>query len=156
MQIVDEFLPDLKFTDLIKARLGKKSAQITKLPKFYSDIVLEWNILKDKEDVNSLGFEQIRSEFIWHNKWITIEKKPFLWKSWLERNIKHVSDLLNEDGTFQTFVQLGQKYDISVSFLDMLKIKQALPFIWRKKLERSTSIITEPVVYLYNPQTYFL
>ena len=41
VHIIDDFLSDLQFTDLICCRLDNKASILSKLPKFYTDILLE-------------------------------------------------------------------------------------------------------------------
>lgn len=58
-----------------------------------------------------LGMSQYRQEYasIWNNPCIKIDKRPFLWKSWLCGNLNRIGDLY-KDGVFMSFQELGQRF----------------------------------------------
>ena len=135
VHILNEIIVDMDFNDLIKCRLDKKNIMLKRLPQFYAEILCQWNSLREDYDIEKLEGKHILEEFLWHNKCITIEKQPFLWKSWYNSGVKYVHDLLDENGNFLSAEELSYKYDLNVTFLQALQLRKALPFIWRQKLK---------------------
>ncbi len=52
------------------------------------------------------------SAYIWLNPKLKIDKKPFLWKEWVEKGITLLGDLY-EDVTVKSFTELKQQYGLS-------------------------------------------
>ena len=54
---------------------------------------------------------------IWNNKDITIEGKSLYWKTWSERGIYFVQDLLKNTGKYLSYEEFKTKYNIEVNFI---------------------------------------
>ena len=94
---------------------------------FYQEIQNIWSELKQFENASP---DQLKSEVIWNNRCITLEKKPLLWKTWMNNGIFYISDILDNHGDFLNFTQINKKYHIKCNFLNMLQLKQSIPFSW--------------------------
>lgn len=134
MTIIDAFLPkETPFQLLLKCRLNSENiANLNNLPAFYKEILKAWADIKNCSPVDT--YKDVLSESIWLNKFVTIEAKSVLWKRWLNRGIKFIQDLLNDQNSFRTPAQFYSDFNLHTNFLEVLQIKQAMPGQWRKCL----------------------
>lgn len=78
---------------------------------------------------------QIQAELLWHNKFILIGRKTFSWRDWREAGIQLINDLLHDtEPRFLSHEELGHKFGITTSFIDILQIRSAIPTPWKRKL----------------------
>ena len=108
---------------------------LARLPKFYGDVLTDWCSFA-KLDINSGN--DVRSQCLWFNENVTIEKRQIFWKTWYQKGLLYVQDLLTRDGHFMCQNSLFEKYGIQTNFLELLKIRHALPYKWRKLLQSET------------------
>ena len=72
---------------------------------FYRELLQYFQEFKNKTKLFSYG-----NFLLWNNEAITIEKKMLLWKSWFEKKIFFIQDILNGDGNFLTFEEFQNKF----------------------------------------------
>ena len=108
-------------------------------PKFYQDIHNVWSELT-QIDVNSVTQAIVKSQTIWKNRYITIQKKPFIWKDWLEHGIVTIDNILDENGNFLSHSEINDKYCIQSNFLNVLQLRQSIPSQWRSVLLHRTNV----------------
>ena len=78
---------------------------------------------------------------IWNNKDITIERKSLYWKTWSERGVYFVQDLLKNTGKYLSFEEFKTKYNIEVNFIYYCQILSAIP----KTLKLKAMTIKKPL-----------
>ena len=88
---------------------------------FLKEIVEYWSNLNYSE--KNPVFE---STCIWHNSLITIEKKPFLYKSWFKAGVENVKDLLDEASRFISFDVFVRKFKVKTNYLEYYKVVSIL------------------------------
>ena len=88
---------------------------------FLKEIVEYWSNLNYNEE-NPI-FE---STCIWHNSLITIEKKPFFYKSWFKAGVENVKDLLDEASKFISFDVFVRKFKVKTNYLEYYKVVSTL------------------------------
>ena len=115
-------------------------------PKFYQEIYKVWNTIEKPEPQK---LDEILQQNIWLNKNITIQNKPILWKSWFDKGITEISDLLDDNGNFLDSPQLKDKYNLPCNFMSCLQIKQAIPHIWKKQIKNLSNWVKQTVKPLY-------
>lgn len=98
--------------------------------KFYENI---HNVWSEMCTVSALSKSVIINQTIWCNRYITIENKPFLWQRWKTVGINKIGDLMNGD-QFLSPTELSNKFNIQINFLEVLQLRQSLPFTWRNTL----------------------
>ena len=126
--IIDELLGDLTFD--YAARCTKLSEHYKqKLPFFYRNILNNLNELR--LNTSSVRYE-ILNETLWYNKMITIDKQSIFWKNWHKKGIRYIDSLLDNQGEFLTIEAINDKYNIHCTFMDHLRIRQAIPGTWRQ------------------------
>ncbi len=99
------------------------------MPSFYSEIhTIYMNHFK-KEPDNIL---QILNQSLWFNKYLTVNKKSLHVKSWENKGINQVRDILNEKCEFLNNEELKQQYNIDTSFLLTLQVQATIPKTWKQ------------------------
>ena len=78
---------------------------------------------------------------IWNNRDITIEGKSLYWKTWSERGVYFVQDLLKNTGKYLSFEEFKTKYNIEVNFIYYCQILSAIP----KTLKLKAMTIKKPL-----------
>ena len=81
------------------------------------------------QELSSTYGEEQRGKFIpWNNKDpdIAIDQKTLFWKTWFERGIYYVQDLLREDGKFLSLDEFKEKFGLKVNFLQYFQITAAI------------------------------
>ena len=102
------------------------------IPRFYKQILNYYKEITKRYEGESI---------IWNNRYILIEGKSIFWKDWFDNGIVHIHDLMNTNGTWMSFDQFSNKYNVRTNFLKYLGIlsavKHAIKFI-------NVDILTKP------------
>lgn len=78
---------------------------------------------------------EVQQQSLWFNDDITVEKSTICWRSWLNAGVFKVNDILHPViPRFLSYEEMSRKYNINVSFLQVLQIRSAIPFPWRQLL----------------------
>ena len=148
--IIDDMV-GIPFEYLVRCT-GVHQNLLDKLPKFYRNIMNDLNTIRNnKSDVIS----EILHETIWLNKNITVDQKTIFWRRWFHNGIRYIGDLLDSVGNFLSQDKLNNKYQINCTFMDHLRVRQAIPGSWRQTLEFKKINYTEYInanrpLYIYN------
>jgi hypothetical protein len=100
-------------------------------PDFYWLIIKCWNEINTTTKDYDSPFT-IRRECIWLNKNIQIKNIDIPWRTWSEKGINIIHDILNEKGNFVSAAELARKYNLNIDFLKYNAIKNAIPQPWRR------------------------
>lgn len=77
----------------------------------------------------------IQKELLWHNSSIQIAGNTICWQRWESAGIRHINDLLHHtEPRFLSHEEVNANYGVNTSFLQILQIRSAIPFLWRTKL----------------------
>ena len=90
--------------------------------KLYADVHNFWSEIQAIEQPNSAV---IKNQVIWENRYITIQNKPFRWQKWLQHGIRHVRDILSDEGDFLSHEEINQRYGLQCNFLNVLQIRHS-------------------------------
>ena len=97
------------------------------LPLFYRELLDYFQELTNNS-------QYITNDLIlWNNKNITVDKKSLFWKSWFDRGIYFIGDLLNSAGKFLTLDEFQKKFDFKVSYLNYFQLIAAIPQELKRK-----------------------
>ena len=112
------------------------------LPRFYHDILLFFDELK-----TLYGYKGISNLFLFNNRDILIDEKPFFFQEWFAAGIKTIMDLLDTDGQFLSFPDLKAKFSLpKTSFLHYYQVVSAIPnFLFKRAKELIRSSIETPL-----------
>ena len=80
--------------------------------------------------ISQLSASIIYNQYIWNNRYITINNSSYYWKRWVDAGIHKISDIYVNDN-FLTPDEIASKYGIQAHFLELLQIRQSLPHSWR-------------------------
>ena len=104
----------------------------TVIPTFYQEIHNNWS------DLQCIEIEEhsvILNQVIWNNRYLTIDRKPFMWKKWFDNGIVYIQDLVNDNGKLYSQIEMNNKYNISSNFLNALQLRQCIPINWRSIIQ---------------------
>ena len=97
--------------------------------------------------------EEVRSQFLWFNSHIVINKKTVFHVRAYDRGCKFVRDLLGEEDIFLNYCDFIKKFSNSLSWLDYEGLIKAIPTRWKNILEyqvQNTEIYEHMYVKLKN------
>ena len=93
------------------------------LPIFYRGSLQYFRELKSMTQIFSYG-----EYILWNNEPITIGNRSLFWKSWVERGIYFIEEILNSNnGNFLTLDKFQTKFQIITNFLQYFQLIAALP-----------------------------
>ena len=93
----------------------------TGLPLFYRELLQYFRDLKNATNIFPNG------EFIlWNNKSITIDNASLFWKSWFERGVVTLKDVLNPEGNFLSYEEFRKKINITTNYLHYFQLISAI------------------------------
>lgn len=74
----------------------------------------------------------IKSQFLWFNKEIKIDNKPFCFKDVSEKNINFITQLYKPDGKLKQWENVKQEFNLNDSaFYKWVQIVHAIPNTWK-------------------------
>lgn len=121
------------------AKRGQKVEWIKK-HNFYREVMAVW----DKYH----GFDpqtetEVRAELLWKNKFITSAGAMLKNSEWKSAGINHISDICYPNtGRFLSHTELATTFQVTCSFLDMLRTRMSIPLHWRRMLSDTTATPT--------------
>lgn len=92
---------------------------------------------------------EIKKETLWYNPSILIGRAPAYWPQEDEVGISTINDLLHPlEPRFLSHDELSQNFGCTATFLQVLQIRSALPFLWRRKIVNSatSNMIVKPSI----------
>ena len=114
--------------------------QVGNLSPFYLDVLKQWQITKDCMRSETVC---VHEEIIWNNQKILINGKPLFYKSWFEKNIIRVRDLLQKDGKFLSFKNFCNKYKLKIPFTLYFGLINTIPTSWKVAAKKSPPRFSE-------------
>ena len=99
--------------------------------KFWVNVFCSWIDFK----VNYLrnlypSRDNIVSQTLWFNDDIVVDNDTLYYKSWDEKGVRFINDLLSSDGRFLSLDEFTIKYDINTIFLHFHSLIRAIKFKW--------------------------
>ena len=112
--------------------LNKKPTIVVVLSKgillFYRELLQYFEDFKNITNVFPNG------EFIlWNNKSITIADETLFWKTWFERGVVFVQDVLHDYGNFLSLEEFKNKFNININYLHYFQLIAAIPSYLKKR-----------------------
>jgi hypothetical protein len=124
-----------KCDDLELYFMSNKAPDKSIRSKFYFNIQKNWSEMNAISHPNNTSF--IKNQVIWNNRYLTINKKPFIWSKWLNKGIKFINDIIDDNGTFLNSQQLNLKFNININFLNTLQVRDSIPLEWKGSVANS-------------------
>ena len=119
------FIPEMVIEDFLCCVADPGDLNVD-IPNFYRQILYVWF---EHKSLTASGTKSI----IWFNKNITINRKYMWKKSWYNKGVTFISDLMDHNGKFLTFADFTARYDINSNFLEYESVKHAIPSDLKQK-----------------------
>ena len=110
-----------------KCNIEAKDIQKCFENSFWKRVLTAWSKLNYKNPNDDVS---IKNQIIWYNSFIKLEGRPFLWRTWWNKGIIFVEDLLNEtSGEWLSYEMLVTKFGV-INWLEYNTIKALVPKTW--------------------------
>ena len=114
------FLPSAVFPKMNMGSDYFRKLSISTQNTFWKEVLLAFIELVDITSMN------IASQSLWSNPKIKINNSSIYLKHWCTNGIRFVNDILNSDGTFLSYTQLKNKFDVHINFIQYYGICNAI------------------------------
>jgi hypothetical protein len=114
---------------------------------FYKEIIETWVKLNYNEPEK---VEDILRQVIWNNSLLKIDGKAINYKSWIDKGIIFIRDLLDNTGKWASKNFLEAKFNTTINFLEYLSLTHTIPKEWKKKI--NTDKFNKDII-IYNHPT---
>ena len=94
----------------------------TGLPLFYRELLQYFQDLKNTANIFPNG-----ELILWNNNSIIIDNATLFWKSWFERGIVTIKDVLNSKGKFLSYEEFSNKFNITTNYMHYFQLISAIP-----------------------------
>jgi hypothetical protein len=105
---------------------------------FYRELFNLWSTLHKHDPVNG---EQVCSQSICYNSFLKVGDKLISQHQWNHENIKYIQDILNNDGTIMSQLELQKKYSVTINTLFYNSLRASIPLKWKKLLKQDPNIL---------------
>ena len=111
---------------------------------FSQDILRNW---KKYFSTNPETSSCILSQYLWFNKFITVDNSYVNFTNFSTKNVNFNSDLANKNSNCKIWETLKNKYQLDKLYFQWTQLIQAIPLIWEQKInDSSASVETHHVV----------
>ena len=117
-----------------------------KAPLFYIEVLSDWK--RFKGIFIPLNAFHVRKEFIWFNPFIKIDQKSIFYRSWFMKGIRFINDIVDDKGDFLSHDAINKKYNLNVTFVDILSIKLAIPRDWKDFFITTTHVTDLYIIHV--------
>ena len=141
------FFNELTFQDFCKSNFSEHSLP-QGLPRFYYQSMF---ILSELKAAEPLTPAEVKNESLWHNRFISVDRKALFYNDWYRNGIRVIGDLLDENNDFLPPDTLACKFGLETqSFLRYYSLRHAIPSGWKQLLRsnKSNVCIDPEVVYI--------
>ena len=125
---------------LLRCNYDSSFLKQTGMPQFYQVMLQCFHVLKSSYETD-LGQDLV----LFNNKEILIDRKTFFYKSWFQKGIFRVHDLLTNNGAFLSHGEFTTKYNLKCNFLQYLQVVSAIP---RRLVEKAKLNLDPKFTYL--------
>ena len=135
----DHYLAPFGGNLLWYSNIDKADARVVSIKNaFIRDVAQSWASLTLDTDINIAHCKQ---QIIWNNTMVRDRQKMLFIKSWYEKGIFKLSDLLDENGNIYTFFEFKNKHKFDCNFLEFYTVKTAIPHNWKRNIPKCTEVI---------------
>ena len=113
------------------------------LPQFYKQCLIALLEIKSNKIPDSVN--EVLTQRLWFNKYITIGKNPAFYRDWYMQGIEYVSDIVGVTGELLLADQIEDKFNLcKVNFLQYYALRNSIPYGWTKPLLLASKILPVP------------
>ena len=126
------------------------------LALFYKEVTTLWQKFSD---VPCDDAKLILSQYLWYNKYVLKENKPFILPVFLGRRIKYLCNLVGRDGHFRNWEVIQLEFDLEANnlleleannLLDWYGIVQSIPNAWKNRIKSMQTVHLQDIPSYYN------
>ena len=103
------------------------------LPSFYREVLKHYQITKQAFQNDTSHHDEI----IWNDRNIKIECKTRFYKTWFEKSLLRIEDLLQNEGNFLSFNQFSKKIYLETPFTLYFGLINSIPSKWKLAIKRT-------------------
>ena len=109
--------------------------------KPHKNVLAVWQELNSRDPIDA---KEIQQEILWNNRFIMISGKSIYYKTWVNKGILRVCNLLDTHGQFLCFEDFKCKFGVRCTFLDYAGVLAAIPKLWKSKILGISPMDVEP------------
>jgi len=83
---------------------------------------------------------EIRSEYLWCNKFIIAAGKPLLYRNMYNAGVVYINDIVDNYGRFKNIKDVNNSFNVNLNIMQYNTLKDAVPASWRLLLKQSKPI----------------
>ena len=121
-------------TFLSTCNCDSNDLNIKELPLFYERMLQYWFEFKDVQ-INKMPCS--KKMIIWNNKDIKIDNKTIFYRSWFDKRVKTLQDLLKPNSDFYTYEEFKLRYQLQTDFLTYYGVINAISKEYKKAIRRT-------------------
>ena len=121
-------------TFLSTCNCNSKDLNIKELPLFYQRMLQYWFEFKEKQN-NKMSCK--KKTIIWNNQDIKIDNKTIFFRTWFDKGVYTLKDLLDQNLDFLTYEEFKLRYQLQTNFLTYYGLINAIPQQYKKAIKRT-------------------
>ena len=149
--LANEILKEIGCLDVFHTNLALPESLYSnsyQLPLFYKELITLWQKFSD---VPCDDAELILSQYLWYNKYVLKENKPFILPVFLGRGIKCFCNLIGPDGYFKNWEVTQLEFDLEANnLLDWHGIVKSIPNAWKNRIKSMQTVHLQDIPSYYN------
>ena len=110
------------------------ACHIKELLLFYERTLQYWFEFKE---VQSNTKPCTKKTVIWNNKYIKIDNKTLFFRTWFDKGISTLENLLNQNLDFLTYEEFKFRYQLQTNFLTYYGVINAIPKEYKRTIKRT-------------------
>ena len=118
---------------------------IKELPLFYERMLQYWFEFKDLQSDKTL---YTKKTTIWNNQDIKIDNKTIFFRTWFDKGVHTVKDLVDQNLDFLTYEEFQLRYHLQPNFLTYYGLINAIPQEYKKAIKQTSELqehLTQPM-----------
>lgn len=113
---------------------------------FWKDVMVAFKEIQEKVVIKS--WEDYMSQPLWNNHKFKIESQSIFYKTWYDKGIKNVHDLLDEKGEIINFKIFKDRFNLQMNFLTYMGITQVVATDMKKYNFTNKASVQKPLIPL--------
>ena len=149
--LLDSMLHKVGGAFLFQCNYELKLLDLKDLPAFFKNVLAVWQELNSRDPIDA---KEIQQEILWNNRFIMISGKSIYYKTWVNKGILRVCNLLDTHGQFLCFEDFKCKFGVRCTLLDYAGVLAAIPKHWKSKILGISPMGVEPFKSLTDSDTF--
>lgn len=136
------------FNFLLSCKFNAKENKINNLPPFYERVLQYWYDLRENDQCFG---SNAKKTIIWNNRDIKVDNKTIFWRTWFDKNITFIDNLLDINSDFLSYDVFSFKYQIQINFLAYCGLVNAIPPEVKKAIKAQENQQNQPAQQVLEP-----